>query len=260
MFSNDFKQFNENKQSRKSTKTAATAVLGGTALLLILFIAVVTVFYLGASTVKYVRNVVMPDETPAYFENYLSPVVMLDPQPFKSLSKANPDWILEASIWALIAAQNNNGDYKYTEDNKEILPGKDITAEAEKYFGGSVKLNFHTFSADEAEYVYNGQQKCFYIPVTALSGYYTPRVTKIAKGIDRVVLTVQYISGTGWGQSESGSSMQRVEPAVSKTMQYVLKSSKGNFIISSIESTGGTQTGNPQKTGTNVSGVESETD
>ena len=218
------------KHRRRRVETTAL----GTAVILFAVIGIVYVIWkLTSVSVKYVKDYIGPAETTKFFESYISPVVMQDPEPFSDVKKLDQDWIVKTAIWAALNDDENSGKYAYTDDNREILPKEDVTKQITKLFGENVKPTFHTFTDSEnsATYEFNKKSACFYIPMIAYNDYFTPNIRAVVKKNGTVKLTVDYISGQGWMQDSSG---QVTPPAASKTMVYLLKGGRGRYSIVSV--------------------------
>jgi hypothetical protein len=216
----------------KKRKRRKTAALGAG----ILFFAAVGVclvlFYIIKSAVTYVSDFVAgPNETESFYENYLAPAVMFDPDTFTDSSKSDPQWRLETAIWAALYENETNGTYASTSDGREILPIKDVTAYLKKYYGNTENTQYVTFTRGDFTYEYNQKEQCYYIPLTAISDYYYPKVTKISKGFNTVTLSVAYFQGKNWGQDTADSDNQQAD----KYVTVILSGNHGNYKLKSIQ-------------------------
>lgn len=221
------RRYNFGRRSR--TRTAA---LGAGILLIAAAVVCVAVIFIIKSAVHYIKDFVGPDETASYFESYLEPVVMFDPDTFSDVLQASEEWKFETAIWAALDENEKNGSYATTSDGREILPIKDVTKYMNKYFGKTVKPKYRTFTSNDFTYEYSKKEQCYYIPLTAVTDYYTPDVTKISRSFNTVTLKVAYILSKNWGQDSSG---ELTQPAPDKTMTIVLNGSRGNYAIKSIQ-------------------------
>lgn len=212
-------------------RRAQTVTLGAGILLFAVLCICLLVFFIVKSATGFVKDFVGPSETASYFESYLEPVVMFDPDAFSDISKAKPQWKIETAIWAALDENEKNGSYASTSDGREILPVKDVAIYMKKYFGGTVNLDYNTFSDGEFTYEFNKKEQCYFIPLIAVTDYYIPSVTKIKKSFNTVTLTVQYIPAKNWGQDSNGSA---TEPSPDKAMTIVLSGSRGSYVVKSI--------------------------
>lgn len=219
------------QRRRYRHKRRQTVTLGAAILIFAVLGVCLVLFFIIKSAVSYVSDFVGPDETASYFNSYLAPVVMFDPDTFSNISKADPQWELETAVWAALDENEKNGSYASTADGREILPIKDVASYLKKYFGGAVKPDYKTFTDSNFTYEFNKKEQCYYIPLTAVTNFYTPRVTKISRNFNTVTLTVQYIPGQNWGEDSGGSVTQ---PNPDKTMTITLSGSRGGYTIKAI--------------------------
>lgn len=219
-------------RSRHKRRRTQTVTLGAGILLLAAIGVCVIVFFIVKSAAGYVKDFVGPNETASYFNSYLAPVVMFDTDTFNDISGAKAQWKLETAIWAALDENEKNGSYASTSDGREILPVKDVASYMKKYFGGTVKPSYMTFSDGNFTYEFNKKEQCYYIPLIAVTDYYIPSVTKISRSFNTVTLTVGYIPGKNWGQDSSGNVTQ---PAPDKTMKIILTGSRGSYVIKAIK-------------------------
>lgn len=213
-------------------RRSRTVTLGAS----ILILAAIGLFIVAGVIIKsaagFVKDFVGPNESASYFEQYLEPVVMFDPESFGSISEAKPEWMIETAIWAALDDGEQSGQYAITEDGKEILPDKDVTANLKKYFGSTVKPSFKTFTIDGYTYEYNKKDRSFYIPLVAVTDFYLPRVSKISSRFKTTTLTVDYIPAKNWGQDDKSSELKQKSD---KTMQIILNGSRGSYQVKAIK-------------------------
>lgn len=218
---------------RRNTVTAGAVIIAAAFAGICLII-----FLLTKSTTKYISDFIGPNETNDYFSKYLEPAVMFNPKTFDDISQASPEWELETAIWAALDDGEKSGKYAVTEDGREILPVSDVTAYLKKYFGDSVKPSFKTFTDRSFTYEYDKKGQCYYIPLIAVTDFYTPDVTKVSRNFSTVTLTVGYIPGKNWGQDSRGDT---TKPAPDKTVYFVLSGSRGGYTIKAIKDGGSSQ-------------------
>lgn len=205
-----------------------TVALGGAVLALAACALLAAVGLLGVGAVRFVRSLMGPGATPAYFQSYLAPVVMFDPRPFASLSQAGDDWKLETAVWAALETGEAGGQYAVADDGREILPVRDVAAGLKQYFG-IVTPSYHTFTADGSTYEYDAKNACFYVPLTEVDTYYLPRVRKVSHSFGTIVLVVEYIKAHDWGQGE-----QSLTGAADKTVEVTLARVSGGYRLRAL--------------------------
>lgn len=221
------------KSPRRRRKRAETTVVGAVVILLAVVGLVFLVWRFVSFSVGYVKDYLGPTENVKFFSDYISPVVMQDPDPFGDAKKLSPDFIVKTAIWAALMDDENSGKYAYTDDDRQILPKADVQKQIARLFGEDIKPDFHTFTdnATSATYEYSKKDGCFFIPMIAYNDYFTPNVRSIVRSKGTVRLTVDYISGQGWVQDSQG---QVTPPPASKTMIYILKGARGRYRVVSV--------------------------
>ena len=163
------------------------------------------------------------------YENYITPLVILDVPPFASISKAPQDQLLLCAIWSLLL-QNNGSKYETADDGRMILPQADVEASYMNLFGllptdKSVDTNGQIFD-------YSSADKCYYIPVQGLENSFSPHITASKQSGKNIVLTVEYIPQEDWQEDASGT----VVPAkANKTMIYTLEKNGSKLKILSVK-------------------------
>lgn len=227
-------QENEARIKLHRRKRNATAALGAGILVLALAGLCFIMFFAVKAGAVYVKNFVGPKEDEAYFEKYLEPVVMFDPDPFSDISEADQEWKIETAIWASLDENEKNGAYASTADGREILPLKDVEANLKKYFG-IINPKFMSFSNGDFTYEYNKKGQCYYIPLIAVTSYYIPDVTNISKSFNSVTLTVDYKEGENWGQEDDTDFSDK---PTEKTVKIVLSGRRGKYRVKSIQEVG----------------------
>jgi hypothetical protein len=220
----------ESSPRRRHRRRTKNAVVGGIVLLFAAVGAIICLVKVVGFGVTTISEFAAPKENAAFYENYLTYIVGLDPQPYKGVSNANPDWMLKAAAWAAVS-DDKNGSYGVTADSRMTVPSADITKYYEKYFGDSVRPVFHTFTDNGITFEYSSVLKCFYVPKNAIIYVSTPKVTSISRSGNVVMLTVQYLPKSF--RTTAGTS-STAAPAPTKTMIYVLKGGNGSYYIDSI--------------------------
>ncbi len=195
---------------------------------LVLFLCVVGAATIVTLGVGLVNRYFSEEENYADYEQLIAPIVSLDPAPFSSIDKANEDVLLEAAIWAALDYEDTT-KYSLDEFGAILLPTVDIDTYVSKMYGPSFRLEHHTFTDLDLEYVYDSATGCYTIPVTSQSGSYTPKVENVVTSGNTKVLTVAYMQNQS-SAAETVASGSDVQTAV-KTMEYVmLRDSQGYYL------------------------------
>ena len=203
-------------------------LLGGIVLLFAVIGVVATVIFVGTKTYDLIDNKAQKEE----FEQFIYPLVMLDPPPFDSVDKLDEKTLLTASIWNLLKNEDT-GKYPQDEFGFITVPQTDVESYAAKLFGKDVKVNHQSLGDAEYAFEYDEEAKSYLIPSTPSFPPYTPRVEKIEKNKNTYQLTVDYIpSGNIWGQDVQG---KKYEPDAAKTMIYMLQKNSDGYQITAVQ-------------------------
>lgn len=208
------------RQKRKTIITGAV-VLG------FAFIGLITVISL---LISLTASIFDNSEQKAKFEKFISPVVMVDPVAFSSVSQADEHALLMSSMWNLLMNVGEDTAYPEDEYGMMIIPSSDLDVSAANLFGSEVALSHQSFSNTSITFEYDEENSSYIVPPMGYTVQYQPRVDKIQRKGKIYTLTVAYISsGSTLMQSESDDDYD-------KLMYYVLeKTAKDKYIIRSIQ-------------------------
>lgn len=162
------------------------------------------------------------------YQDYLRPVVMFDPVPFSTPENADPNFVLQAAMWSALLGENRN-NYAYDDIGLVIVPASDLDVEAAKLFGPGIKLTHRTFDDYEASYLYENDIKAYHVPIVQKVSY-SPKVEKITKKGNTIVLTVGYVPPANIWTTDITKDTDTVVP--DKYMNYELVKDKksGDYI------------------------------
>ncbi len=214
--------------SRRRRKGSRIAAPIGLTVIILCAIGVVT---LVVSAINLTQSFINNDKEKARFERILIPVVMYDPPPFESVTTLDQPMLLQTAMWSAIL---NNDDEKWAKDefNFSLIPASELDVRAANLFGPDVKLVHQTFGDYETTYLYDEQNKVYSVPTSAEVALYTPKVEKITKNGDEVILRVGYVPpGSVWEIDDKGN---RFEPDPDKYMNYHLKKTESGYIITAL--------------------------
>lgn len=215
-------------QKHKGTHKGALPV--GSIVIVLALIGLATVIVLSVFGIK---NLIDKNKNYDGYNKLLTPVVLIDPKGFDDITKADMNELIEMSIWAILKSDVSPDTYEAGEGGI-IIPEKDVTESFKKLFGTEVKPVHETVEGYEYEFTYDADEKTYAIPITSIAPIYTPKVVKVQKSADTVVLTVALLSGEAWDQGADGS---MVEPAPDKYIKVTLREKDGNEVISAIQNT-----------------------
>jgi len=163
------------------------------------------------------------------FEQFISPVVMVDPVAFDNISKADEHLLLMSSMWNLITNIGDTTSYPEDEYGMMLIPSSDLDVSAASLFGSEISLSHQTFGNTSINFEFDEETSSYIVPPMGYTMQYQPRVDKIKRSGKTYTLTVSYISST----TNIGASTEDAEP--DKTMYYVLtKTGSDKYIISAV--------------------------
>ncbi len=169
------------------------------------------------------------------YEEFISPVIMNDPDTFDDITKANLQQLLSIAIWSVIDGGADPEKYEYT-DGGMLIPQKEVEDEFVSLFGSEITLNHGTVDGGEGViFKYSKKKQCYVIPITGIMPIYLPDVTEIKDKDNTVVLTVGYLASADWVQDSEGN---MVPPEPGKHMKITLgKNGDGSFFVKAIQNT-----------------------
>ena len=169
------------------------------------------------------------------YEEFIKPVIMFDPEPFDDLEKADKSQLMNAAIWALLMSENGTEGYSYSEGETVgiVVPQEDLESYFTYLFGTEIDVTQIHSSLDMSAYgvSYDAAQKSYILPITGIEFAYTPKVTKVKKLGDSVVLTVSYIGNKAYAEIQNG---EYVAPEADKVMSITLRERDGKKYVSAI--------------------------
>lgn len=167
------------------------------------------------------------------YEDFISPVIMNDPDTFDDITKADLQQLLSIAIWSVIDIGANPEKYEYT-DGGMLIPQKEVEDEFLSLFGSEVNPEHSTVDGgDGVTFKYSKKKQCYIIPITGIMPIYLPDVTEVNEKDNSVVLTVGYLASADWVQDSEGN---MVPPEPGKYMKITLgKNTDGSFFVKAIQ-------------------------
>lgn len=219
----------ENKQRKhKSTHKAAFPV--GSLVIILAAIGLVTVI---VSAVKGIDTAIEKNKHYEEYNTILAPVVLIDPDTFDDITKADMNQLLEISIWSLLKGDVEPDTFESSENGLSI-PKEAVEEEFIGLFGTEVTPTHQTIEGYGLEFVYDSKTGIYTVPLTGITPIYTPQVVEKTTSSDTVVLTVACLAGDGWEQGENGD---MVAPTPDKYIKITLREQNDNLYISAIQNT-----------------------
>ena len=203
-----------------------TNIIAGSVVLSFALIGVITVISLiGSFTVSIFDN----SEEKKKFETFITPVVMVDPVAFSSVSAADEHVLLMSSMWNLLMNVTDGAGYPEDEYGMMLIPSSDLDVSAASLFGSDAVLSHQTFGNTNINFEYDAENSSYIVPPMGYSVQYQPRVDKIKRKGKTYTLTVSYMTSN----TAIGASAEDAEP--DKVMYYVLeKTGKNKYVIKAI--------------------------
>lgn len=187
---------------------------------LVLLLALVGVCFLAGEVGKKIYSAVTDDSRLREYDAFLTTAVAQDPQPFASPDKADPAFVLDASLWKAMS-ENGSSYTDYDDAGRTIVPLGDVADACRRLFGPDCKLQPKS-PETETFYEYSQADNNFHVALYSLDSTYVPYTESAKKKGDGVALRVGYVPPSDQWRSQS-SSMSSGSPSPTKYMEYVLK-------------------------------------
>ena len=231
-------------------------IITGAVVLGFALIGVITVISL---IISLIASAFDNSEEKAKFQQFIKPVVMVDPVAFSSPSEADEHALLMSSMWNLLMKVGEDTAYPEDEYGMMTIPSSDLDVSAANLFGSDAVLSHQSFMNNSITFEYNEETLSYTVPPMGYTMQYEPRVDKIKKRGKTYTLTVAYIN------SNTSLSTESSEKDYDKLMYYILeKTGKDKYIIREIrdveenELNINSQPNNSQTTSSGISQTETE--
>ena len=219
----------ENKQRKhKGTHKAAFPV--GSLVIILAAIGLVTVI---VSAVKGIDTAIEKNKHYEEYNTILTPVVLIDPDTFDDITKADMTQLMEITIWSLLKSDINPDTFESTENGLSI-PKSAVEEQFVELFGTEITPVHATIDGYGLEFPYDAKTETYTVPLTGVTPIYTPKVVDKSTSSDTVVLTVACLAGDAWEQGENGD---MIAPTPDKYIKITLREKDENLYISAIQST-----------------------
>lgn len=201
---------------------------------IILCLALVGTIFLGTKVYTYIYNRVTDDTEERTYDSYLTPVVILDPQPFETLEAADKQMLLESSIWRVVFSHMEDADLEYDEYARVVFSADLVNQNAVELFGAKCILTPADINVQgsgsgaeegspETTIQYNAEENAYHVPLVPTVGSYIPYTESVKKSGDKKYLRVAYRTRiTNSGAAGITSSGTQAEYVTAKYMEYEL--------------------------------------
>lgn len=212
-----------------STRRNRRAAPLGFIFIVLCLIGVFTVFRWCINATKY-----LADNTAqkTKYEEMLLPIVMFDPANFTDPKTCDNEFLLQTSLWACMLGENREM-YEFDEFDRLVIPTSDVDAKAVQLYGNGVKLKHVTLGDFENNYYLDENSSSYHVPIIAMSGFATPRVEKLVKNGNSLMVTVGYVPPTTV-LSINYDSEGTKEELPSKFMLYELRKNNGEYYVYAV--------------------------
>ena len=199
---------------------------------IILFACIGVIWTISFAT-KSIIGLVNNQKEKEYFEQFIYPLVILDPPPFDSISALDQKTILTAGVWNFIINADKT-DYVVDEYGTISVPQVDIEVYCNQLFGSGITCQHQALGDTEYSFSYNQEGESYDIPTSLIYISYLPRVSQIVHESDQIILTVEYISpNVTWNYNVFNGKDVSIQP--DKTMEYILEPTEdGGYKIVSV--------------------------
>ena len=217
-------------ENRKHKGTHKLAFPIGMLVTILAAIGLVTVV---VSAVKGVDGAIEKSQKLEEYEKMLTPVVLISPDTFDDVTKADMSQLVEISIWALLKSDISPDTYESTGDGL-LIPKEDVEAQFVKLFGTEVTPVHSTIEGYGMDFTFDSAKGTYTVPLTGITPIYTPDVINKTTLPNSTVLTVACLAGDGWEQGENG---EMKAPVPDKYLKITLREKDGAYYISAIQNT-----------------------
>lgn len=229
------KQSSEPKPQQKKKRRHWYGVPMG---MLVLCLALVGLIFIGTQAYHYIYARVTDDSAERAYDTYLTPVVMLDPEPFESIDAANKEMVLQAAVWKTVF-ENATTTTDYDENARMVFSGELVRSNAVKLFGVNCILTPTDIylpgsgkeeGTPEATISYDEATDTYHVPLIGNVGTYQPYTVSARNKGDVSTLRVAYCVAA----DNVVSTMPTVSQAAESTTtpeDEVIKTKNGNLRV-----------------------------
>ena len=198
----------------------------GAILLIFALIGILSIGYIGFTYVTRVFNSGSNEHAEfTRIEEFLTPIVMTNPEPFANPADLPHETRLKISVW--FAMNYDVGfldEIDFDETGRMIIAEDLIRRSHLRLFGSGVAMPvMRSFSYGDDRFEYDVVAQIFRVPLIGLANVYFPRVTSLSRRNNNLYAVVDFIDDDG-GE----------EIVASHTMTFTLTGPHGGEIIHSV--------------------------
>lgn len=202
--------------SKKQIRHNSDTIIGA----IVITLSLVGIISILMSAFNLVSNLFDDSDKMESYENFLLPVVMMDPVPFNNILNMNDQFILQTSLWAVLLGESQS-NFSRDENGLMLIPKTELDVAAVRLFGDTVVLNHRTFDDYDASYLYDPSLEAYRVPLIGKVSY-SPKVVNATKNGNQVFLTVGYIAPGNIWSSDMDAATADGERIPEKNMLYDL--------------------------------------
>ena len=204
----------------------------GTIFIILALIGLITLIVLGVQGLMGLFN---NDEEKAAVEDFIAPVVMMDPTEFESASELDSAIATEIALRAVLIENSDSTAFLTDDAGRMIVPFSEVQKKGAAIFGEDIVLVPVTIGDGESSFEYVEVEDSYHIPALAQTGYFIPKVLELhGAGGNKLEARVGYIPAdeASWSRNEQG---EAVMPDPVKYMKYTLEKKDDTFILTAIQ-------------------------
>lgn len=163
----------------------------------VLCLALIGLTWICTQVGQYIYSVVTDDSVERAYDAYLTPVVMLDPEPFESLAAADKQMVHQSAVWKTVFDHINEIE-NYDEQARLIVPADLVRESAAELFGVDCLLTPGSFEMTDydtntkVEILYTDTDDSYHVPIVEMVGAYQPYVVSKKSRNGVAILKVAY--------------------------------------------------------------------
>ena len=168
------------------------------------------------------------------YQEFLTPVVMFDPDSFDDLTQAKPDQLINCAIWALLTSDLEPDQY-LSDSGTMIVPQADVEKAFAGLFGTEIKPVHQTVDGYGYQFAYDAAAGTYNIPLTGVEPLYTPQVESVSRSGSTRTVIIAYVASNQWAQDRTGN---MVPVLADKYMRATLRDNgAGGYYLSALQPT-----------------------
>ncbi len=229
-------KLNFNQENKSVSKPEKKNYKGALAVgIIIIIFALIGMGFLISTIAGQISKNSGNDKSEAEYEDFLYPVVTLDPKTFDDITGADMEDLLCSAILSLLTESDNNPyDFEFVEgENSGMGIPQAIVEEAfAKLFGTEVKPVHQSVECSTCIFTYQSAAQRYVVPITGYDPAYVPEVIEISETGETVELLTGYIAYGDWEKNENNDFVQ---PEPAKYRKITLRRSDKGCYVSSIQ-------------------------